>query len=172
MMNLAILNGYRQLPQATGLNYSIVNDTARRRRSLGWPTYENSNMERTLTGAAADYLVLSGDFQQFAIVDRVGTTIEVSPTWSAPTAGPGARSGFLHALANRVRRARRGRLPAHQLQHLMPARKYVIAKRTFGHLDGDRNTALQEGERLPASSPIVKAQPERVDPESQQRRKR
>lgn len=34
-------------------------------------------MDGTLTGAAADYAVLSGDFRQFAIVDRVGTSIEV-----------------------------------------------------------------------------------------------
>jgi HK97 family phage major capsid protein len=26
MMNLSIINGYRQLPQATGLNYSVIND--------------------------------------------------------------------------------------------------------------------------------------------------
>jgi HK97 family phage major capsid protein len=46
-------------------------------------------MDSTLTGAAADYLVLSGDFSQFAVVDRVGTTIEVLPGYGAnrrPTA--------------------------------------------------------------------------------------
>src|SRR6266511_3134237 len=58
MMNLTILNGYRQLPQATGLNYSIVNDTGPVPKALGWEIRENSNMDSTLTGAAADYLVL------------------------------------------------------------------------------------------------------------------
>ena len=77
MMNLSILNGFRQLPQATGLNYSIVNDSGPIPTALGWEIRENSTMDGTLTGAAADYLVLSGDFQQYAIVDRVGTQIEV-----------------------------------------------------------------------------------------------
>lgn len=79
MMNLSILNGYRQLPQATGLNYSIVNDTGPVPSALGWSIHENSNMDGTLTAAAADYLVLSGDFAQFVIVDRVGTTMELVP---------------------------------------------------------------------------------------------
>jgi HK97 family phage major capsid protein len=79
MMNLSIINGYRQLPQATGLNYSIVNDDGPIPRALSWEIHENSSMDGTLTGAAADYLVLSGDFQQFVIVDRVGTTIEFVP---------------------------------------------------------------------------------------------
>jgi HK97 family phage major capsid protein len=83
MMALPTLNGYRQLPQATGLNYSIVNDSTTPPTILGWPAYVNSNMDSTLTGAAADYLVLSGDFSQFAIVDRIGTTIEVLPGYGA-----------------------------------------------------------------------------------------
>ena len=72
MMNLSIINGYRQLPQATGLNYSVIDDTGPQPRALGWNVYENSSMDGSLSGGAADYLVLSGDFQQFAIVDRVG----------------------------------------------------------------------------------------------------
>lgn len=62
MMNLSILNGYRQLPQATGLNYSIINDAGSRPVALGWEVRENSTMDGTL-GAGADYTVLSGDFQ-------------------------------------------------------------------------------------------------------------
>ena len=94
MMNLSILNGYRQLPQATGLNYSIVDDSGPLPRALGWPIYENSSMDGTLTGAAADYLVLSGDFQQFAIVDRVGTTIEVIPHLFGANQRPTGQRGF------------------------------------------------------------------------------
>jgi HK97 family phage major capsid protein len=69
MMNLSIINGYRQLAQATGLNYSIVNDSGPRPTALGWPIYENSNMDGTLTGSAADYLVLSA-------------TSSSSPSWT------------------------------------------------------------------------------------------
>lgn len=94
MMNLSIMNGYRQLPQATGLNYSIINDDATP-KALGWPVYENSNMDGALTGAAADYAVLSGDFNQFAIVDRVGTTLEVVQNLFGASGRPTGQRGFL-----------------------------------------------------------------------------
>jgi HK97 family phage major capsid protein len=94
MMNLSILNGYRQLPQATGLNYSIVDDSGARPKALGWEIFENSSMDGTLTGAAADYLVLSGDFQQYAIVDRIGTTIEAIPLLVGTSHRPTGQRGF------------------------------------------------------------------------------
>jgi HK97 family phage major capsid protein len=94
MMALPTLNGYRQLPQATGLNYSVVNDDGPRPKALGWDIYENSNMDATLTGAAADYLVLSGDFKQFAIVDRIGASIEVIPHLLGVNRRPTAQRGF------------------------------------------------------------------------------
>jgi HK97 family phage major capsid protein len=96
MMSLPILNGYRQLPQATGLNYSIVNDNTTPPTILGWDAYVNSNMDSTLTGAAADYLVLSGSFDQYAIVDRVGTTLEVLPGFGANFRPTGQKHFYMH----------------------------------------------------------------------------
>jgi HK97 family phage major capsid protein len=95
MMNLSIINGYRQLPQATGLNYSIVNDDGPLPTALGWEIRENSNMDGTLTGAAADYLVLSGSFQQYAVVDRVGSTLEVVQNLVGANRRPTGQRGFL-----------------------------------------------------------------------------
>jgi HK97 family phage major capsid protein len=43
---------------------------------------------------AADYLVLSVDFSQFAIVDRVGTTIEVIPHLFGANQRPTGQRGF------------------------------------------------------------------------------
>lgn len=95
MMNLSIINGFRQLPQATGLNYSIVNDThPDGPYALGWWILENSNMDGTLTGAAADYAVLSGDYNQYAIVDRIGASIEVIPHLFGASQRPTAQRGF------------------------------------------------------------------------------
>jgi HK97 family phage major capsid protein len=94
MMNLTNLNGYRQLPQATGLNYSVVDDSGALPKALGWAIHENSSMDATLSGGAADYLVLSGDFQQFAIVDRIGTTIEVVPHLMGANQRPTGQRGF------------------------------------------------------------------------------
>jgi HK97 family phage major capsid protein len=95
MMNLSILNGYRQLPQATGLNYSIINDSGPMPTALGWTIHENSNMDGTLTAAAADYTLLSGDFKQYALVDRIGATIEVVPQLMGANRRPSGQRGFL-----------------------------------------------------------------------------
>jgi HK97 family phage major capsid protein len=94
MMNLSIINGYRQLPQATGLNYSIINDDGPRPRALGWTVYENSSMDGSL-GAGADYTVLSGDFRQYIIVDRLGTTVELVPHLLGANRRPTGERGFL-----------------------------------------------------------------------------
>lgn len=85
MMNLSIINGYRQLPQATGLNYSIINDDGPRPRALGWTVYENSSMDGSL-GAGADYTVLSGDFRQYIIVAGSAPPSSWCRTFSARTA--------------------------------------------------------------------------------------
>jgi HK97 family phage major capsid protein len=94
MMNLSIINGYRQLPQATGLNYSIINDHGPWPRALGWTVYENSSMDGSL-GAGADYTVLSGDFRQYIIVDRLGTTVELVPHLLGANRRPTGERGFL-----------------------------------------------------------------------------
>ena len=94
-MNPSILNGFRQLPQATGLNYSIVNDDGPLPKILGWDVYENSSMDESLTGAAADYALLSGDFKQFAIVDRIGAAIEYVPVLFGAAQRPTGQRGFL-----------------------------------------------------------------------------
>jgi HK97 family phage major capsid protein len=96
MMNLSILNGFRQLPQASGLNYSIVNDDGPLPKALGWEIYENSNMDSSLTGAAADYLVVSGDFQQFAIVDRWPASMELIPNLVGANRRPTGQRGFVY----------------------------------------------------------------------------
>jgi HK97 family phage major capsid protein len=96
MMNLSILNGYRQLPQATGLNYSIVNDDGPRPKILGWEVRENSSMDGSL-GAGADYTVLSGDFRQYVIVDRLGTSIIPVPVAIGAARRPTGEMGwYLH----------------------------------------------------------------------------
>jgi len=94
MANLAIINGYRQLPQATGLNYSVVSDATSPPTVLGWPLIENGAMDGTL-GAGADYTIVAGDFNQYAIVDRIGTTIEVVQNLFGASRRPSGQRGFL-----------------------------------------------------------------------------
>jgi HK97 family phage major capsid protein len=93
-MNLSIINGYRQLPQATALNYSIINDDGPIPRALGWEISENSTMDGVL-GAGTDYTVLSGDFQQYAIVDRVGAELSFVPHTFGAAGRPKSEVGFL-----------------------------------------------------------------------------
>jgi HK97 family phage major capsid protein len=95
MMNLSILNGYRPLAKSAGIQESIVDDSGERPRILGWPVYENSNMDGTLNAAAADYVVLAGDFQQYVIQDRIGTTIELIPQLFGANRRPTGQRGFL-----------------------------------------------------------------------------
>jgi HK97 family phage major capsid protein len=94
MANLSIINGYRQLPQASGLNFSIVNDDGPVPRALGWSVVENSAMDGTLTATAVDYTVIAGDFQQFVILDRLGTTISPVPVMVGVNRRPTAETGF------------------------------------------------------------------------------
>ncbi len=97
MMNLSIINGYRQLPQASGLNFSIVSDDGPAPRALGWTVVENSGMDGTLTATATDYTVIAGDFRQYVIVDRLGTTITPVPVVVGAAGRPiGSRGWYLH----------------------------------------------------------------------------
>ena len=93
-MNLSILNAFRQLPQATGLNFSVVSDATVPPKALGWDIHENSSMDGTLS-TGSDLLVLSGDFQQFAIVDRVPSMIEYVPTLFGAAQRPTGQRGFV-----------------------------------------------------------------------------
>ncbi|MEV0190210.1 phage major capsid protein [Kitasatospora purpeofusca] len=94
MMNLSMLNGYRQLPAGSGLVSSIVNDDGIRPRALGWDVYENGAMDGTLTGSADDFTVLCGDFRQYIIVDRLGATIEFIPNLLGANGRPTGERGL------------------------------------------------------------------------------
>ena len=51
-------------------------------RLLTKPVHENSNQSGDMTTAASRFLAY-GDFQQFVIVDRVGSTLEILPGYGA-----------------------------------------------------------------------------------------
>ena len=56
--------------------------------------YENSSMDGMLPGSAADNTVVSGDFSQSCIVDRVGTSIEVVQNVFGTNHRPTGQRGF------------------------------------------------------------------------------
>jgi HK97 family phage major capsid protein len=98
MANLSVINGYRQLIKATGLTESLVDDSTSPPRIFGWKIIENSAMDGLpLTGAAADYSLVSGDFNQYAIVDRIGSSIVPVPVVIGATRRPTGEYGwYLH----------------------------------------------------------------------------
>jgi HK97 family phage major capsid protein len=95
MANLSIINGYRGQLKATGLTESLVDDSGPVPRMAGWELRENSNMDGTLTATANDYVLLAGSFDQFAIVDRLGTTIELQQLTLGANRRPNGGRGFL-----------------------------------------------------------------------------
>ena len=95
MCNLAITNAFRQLPKSASVAESIVDDSGPQPKMLGWTIHENSNMDGSLSAAAADYSLISGDFKQYVIQDRVGASTEVVPVLVGANRRPTGERGFL-----------------------------------------------------------------------------
>jgi HK97 family phage major capsid protein len=92
MANLTIINDARRLLKATGLTESIVDDTGPKPRMLGWDVEENSNLDGVIA-AGNDYVLLSGDFRQYVILDRLGTQTSVIPHLVGAARRPTAQTG-------------------------------------------------------------------------------
>ncbi|GAB7144426.1 phage major capsid protein [Mycobacterium riyadhense] len=78
--NLAILNTIRQFETTNGaLKFPEL--SANPPMLLGRNIYENSNMDGTVNAAATEtnHVLLYGDFQQFAITLRTGSSLELIP---------------------------------------------------------------------------------------------
>ncbi|WP_370329180.1 phage major capsid protein [Mycolicibacterium hippocampi] len=95
--NLAIINALRQFETTNGaLKFPELAQNPP--MLLGRPVRENSNMDGTINAAAteANHVLLYGDFQQFLIVDRVGSTLElVSHLFGANRRPTGQRGALL-----------------------------------------------------------------------------
>ena len=94
--NLAIINSLRQSETTNGaLEFPGLQDNPP--MLLGRNMYENSNMDGTFDAAATanNYLLLYGDFQQFVIVDRIGSTIELVPHLFGANRRPTGQRGAL-----------------------------------------------------------------------------
>jgi HK97 family phage major capsid protein len=94
MAGLSVLNMIEMFETTNGSKMfpSIENDRLLRR-----PVHENSDMpDGWNTAVTADNRVLvAGDFQQFVIVDRIGTTLEFIPNLVGPNRRPTGQRGAL-----------------------------------------------------------------------------
>lgn len=85
--NKSILNRARQMVKGSGLSESIVDDAGAVPRVLNKPYYESSDMAGTITAAAANRILVLGDFSQMIIADRLGLTVEFVPHLFGTTTG-------------------------------------------------------------------------------------
>jgi HK97 family phage major capsid protein len=67
-------------------------------RLLNKPLHENSNMDSTVTtsGAVSNFILLYGDFSNYVVADRIGSTLELIPNLFGANRRPtGQRGAFL-----------------------------------------------------------------------------
>jgi HK97 family phage major capsid protein len=92
--NLSVINLIHQFETSNGARMfpELDNDRLLRR-----PLNENSNMDGSWdTGATADnFILLAGDFSNFVIVDRIGTTIELAPHLFGANGRPNGQRGLI-----------------------------------------------------------------------------
>jgi HK97 family phage major capsid protein len=94
MANLSIINQGRALVAGSGLTTPIVEGGANP-TMLGWPVVENSTMDGTIAaGTTNDYVLLSGDFSQFVIVDRIGLSVVYNPVVVGANGRPTGEAGW------------------------------------------------------------------------------
>lgn len=94
--NLSTLNALRQFETANGaLKYPELHATAP--SLLGRPVWENSNVDGVINPAATEsnHVLIYGDHQQYVIVDRVGSTLELVPHLFGENRRPTGQRGAL-----------------------------------------------------------------------------
>nr|WP_239513665.1 phage major capsid protein [Streptosporangium sp. 'caverna'] len=91
--NLSTINALRQLETSNG---ALKFPELANGQLLGRTMNENSNMDGVITPAAtaSNYAMIYGDFQNFVIVDRIGTTIELIPNLMGENGRPTGERGL------------------------------------------------------------------------------
>lgn len=94
--NLAVLNTIRQFETSNGAKM-FPELQANPPMLLGRNVFENSNMDGAIDASATanNYVALYGDFSQFVIVNRIGSTIELVPHLFGSNHRPTGQRGAL-----------------------------------------------------------------------------
>ncbi|MDI9943260.1 phage major capsid protein [Rhodococcus sp. IEGM 1302] len=94
--NLATINTIRQFETGSGaLKFPSAQNVPA--TLLGRPLHEVSNIDGTLNPAATEsnYVAIYGDFGNFVIVDKLGSTVELVPQVFGPNRRPTGQRGLL-----------------------------------------------------------------------------
>lgn len=95
MANLSVINQGRTTPLYTN-GPAMVSDATTPPRMLGWEVVENSAMDGTIAaGTTNDYVLLSGDFSNYIVVDRLGVSLDFVPVLVGANQRPTGQRGFL-----------------------------------------------------------------------------
>lgn len=94
MMHRAIANLVRRFDTQGGANLweTLANDAPS--RLLGRPAYYNEAMDSAITALAANPVAIFGDWQNYVIADRIGTTVEYIPHLFGPNRRPTGQRGW------------------------------------------------------------------------------
>ncbi|MER5944161.1 phage major capsid protein [Streptomyces sp. NPDC001928] len=96
MAHLATINTFRQFETTNGaLKFPEL--TGNPPRLLNRAMNENSNMDGSINAAATanNYVMIYGDFNNFVIVDRIGSTVELIPNMIGSNRRPTGQRGVL-----------------------------------------------------------------------------
>lgn len=101
MMALELINRIRQFATGSGQQHSFITTLGEGSPPdlLGWPLHENSNVDGSWNVAASadNFAIIAGDFRQYLVADRVGTTIELVPHLFGANGRPtGQRGYYMH----------------------------------------------------------------------------
>ena len=93
VMNVAIINKTRQFDTAGGASYWTNLGQGQPETVIGMPVAESTSMVATTTTGSK--IAVAGDFQQYAIVDRVGMSVMYEPmVKDSSTARPTGQAGW------------------------------------------------------------------------------
>lgn len=98
MMALETVNRIRQFATGTGPQHAMLAELGDGvpAQLLGWPLHENSSMDGTFDAAATadNFIAIVGDFANYLIADRVGTTVELVPHLLGGNGRPTGQRGY------------------------------------------------------------------------------
>lgn len=90
----AIINKTRQFDTAGGSSFWANLGMGQPEQLLGAPIYEASTMDGVIDAAQNNYILIVGDFKQFYIVDRIGTTMVYEPLVKGAAGRPTGEAGW------------------------------------------------------------------------------